>query len=104
MCQHIADFDSVRNMTARSKVWLEPLRESSSQVRKTIFQRGPVDAVLTICELALNYIAGNLTIRLSKTQSDYVERLADRTVSLVRKRRFLVKPPGLRLAKALLST
>ena len=85
-------------MALRGKVWLVPLRESSTHLRKAIFQFGPPEDVLTVRELALNIVAGNLKIKLTKTQRDYIEQLADRTVSLQRKR-FLVKPQGLNLVK-----
>ena len=90
-------------MATRGKVWLAPLRESSKSLRKVIFRLGPPEAILTVCELALNIVAGNLKVNLTKVQRGYVERLADRTVSLERKRRFLVKPQGLGLVKAILA-
>ena len=89
-------------MTVRGKVWLEPLRESSQRVRKVIFLQGPDNAVLTICELALNYLSGNIKPKLTKIQQAYTKLLAERNLSLHRKRKFLGKPQGLKLAKALL--
>lgn len=89
-------------MATRGKVWLAPLRESSKRMRKAIFCLGPPEAILTVCELALNILAGNLKVKLTKVQQGYVEKLADRTVSLERKRCFLVKPQGLSLVKAIL--
>lgn len=82
---------------------MEPLRECSQRVRKVIFLLGPDNAVLTICELALNYQSGNIKPKLTKLQQEYTRQLAERNLSLQRKRKFLAKPIGLKLAKALLS-
>ena len=89
-------------MREKRKVWLEALRTSPSTVRKAIFMYGPDNAVLAICELALNYSAGNIKAKLSRAQRDNVVDLADRTISLQRKRKYLIKPSGLKLSKALL--
>ena len=89
-------------MHERSKVWIELLRTLPTSVRKTVFKTGPDNVILAICELSLNYAAGNIKVRLPRTQRGNVADLADRTISLERKRKFLAKPIGLKVAKALL--
>ena len=90
-------------MPRRSEVWLKALRQSSPKLLKQIFKLGPLDAILTICEVALNYKRGNYKVSLSKQQTLYAQQLADRIISVQRKRKFLAKPVGIKLVRALLA-
>ena len=91
------------SMTSSQSVWTELLRQASPSLRKALIAQGPVEAILAVCELALNYTLGNLSISPTKRQSKFIEQLADRTISVRRKRRFLVKPVGLKVLEVLLS-
>ena len=89
-------------MAGASRVWLEPLREASAQLRKAIILYGPIKAILTVCELALNYNLGNLRVKATKKQGEYIDQLAKREISIKRKRTFLAKPIGLKVLDVLL--
>ena len=90
-------------MSSQARVWIEPLKRSSTHLRKLIVKEGPTSVILALCELALNYNLGNLKIKPSPRQIDFINQLADRTISVQRKRVFLHKPAGVRLLKVLLS-
>ena len=89
-------------MTSPSEVWLQVLRVSNSKLLRYIFSLGPVDAILTLCELALNYKEGTYRPKLSGQQKEYALKFADRLISVKRKRKFLLKPQGIKFATALL--
>ena len=90
------------DMTSASEVWLQALRASPPKLLKHIFRLGPIDVILTICELSLNYKDGSYRPELSKQQKGYTIKFADRLISVKRKRNFLVKPQGIKFATALL--
>lgn len=93
-------------MQPQRKVWLTVLKQSTAQLRKAIFKYGPIDPVLVICELSMNHIQGNLklapSLQTSKLQKSYITTLSQRKISIVRKRRFLVNPVGLKVVSLLL--
>ena len=93
------------SMSSSQSVWTEPLRQVSPKLRKALIAQGPVEVILSVCELALNYTLGrpNLNINPTKRQSKFIEQIADRTISVQRKRRFLVKPVGVKVLRVLLS-
>ena len=91
------------SMSSSQSVWTEPLRQVSPKLRKALIAQGPVEVILSVCELALNYTLGNLNINPTKRQSKFIEQIADRTISVQRKRRVLIKPVGVKVLRVLLS-
>ena len=89
-------------MSQMRRVWTEALNVAAPKLQKHILQLGPVDVILAICEIALNIISGNLSINSTKRQKGFLHQLADRSVSIKRKRVFLLKATGLRLLAHLL--
>ena len=95
-------------MPSEYGVWEKPLRECSRELRRIIFQKGPVSAILFVCELALNYQKGTFDSKkngkelLSSFQKRFVEQLADRLLPIRRKRKFLASVVGLNLVGKLL--
>ena len=93
-------------MLPSDNVWVSALQEAESkQLRKAIIRYGPLKAILAVCELSVNHLAGNLRSkgkRPSKRQTDFIKQLSDRSISLKRKRRFLLKPTGLNVLDRLI--
>ena len=75
--------------SSATAVWLETFKKADSKLQQCIIKYGPVEAVLVVCELALNLVSGNLKAVYTKKQGKWLEKLADRSISLQRKRRFL---------------
>ena len=91
-------------MQAERKVLLQLLKQSNPSVRKVLFKQGPINLILIVCELSLNFIQGHLKllVKPTKTQLTYINSLSQRHISVERKRKFLVKPAGLKLLGLLL--
>ena len=89
------------------KLWLKLLTDSKPELQRAIVRWGPESSLISICELVLNIlhdrVPGIKGIRKSnKTHRYYLEKLADRTVSLERKRKFLLKKQGRSFLRTLL--
>lgn len=91
-------------MQPERKVWLQLLKQSPASVRKVLFLKGPINLVLLVCELSLNFIQGHLKVspKPTKYQLSYINSLSLRRISVERKRKFLGKPAGLKLVSLLL--
>ena len=92
-----------RMPSSATAVWLETLKKSDSKLQQCVIKYGPVEAVLAICELALNLVSGNLKAKHTKAQRKWFEKLADRSIPVQRKKRFLsAHPQGKKLLRLLI--
>ena len=76
-------------MTETRKVYIQLLRDSPSKLRNNLLLIGPSEVLLAVCELALNVRENNVQLKVTSSQRQYIEQLADRLVPLRRKRLFL---------------
>ena len=88
--------------------WLDILVESRKELQKAIVRWGSDSSLIAICELALNILHDRVPAvegiqKSNKTHLYYLKKLADRKVSLNRKRAFLLKKEGQRFLTSLLA-
>ena len=93
-------------MSGTRQHWLVALRECDNSVRKVIFQKGPITPLLLIFKLCLNWVQGNYQLkgsaRVTEAQRQYITNLSKKSISVARKRKFLIKQEGLKLVRLLL--
>ena len=78
---------------------LNSLHRSPSRRRKDILRDAPTDLILSICELALNVLRGNIPLttkqyRVLKIQKKWIKLFDDKRASVERKRKVINQSGG----------